>query len=142
MHSITNDLINYTYVTGNSIKNQKCKIQSMWIGEHEENTESDASTWGTGTPQPFPYIMPDTSLPSGCSRVLCLYACVCAKSHQSHLTLCNLMDCSLPGSSVQGILQARTLEGIAVPSSRGPSQPRDQTCISCISCIGRRLLYH
>ena len=71
-----------------------------------------------------------------------LYACVCAKSHQSHLTLCNLMDCSLPGSSVHGILQARTLEGIAVPSSRGPSQPRDQTCISCISCIGRRLLYH
>ena len=142
MHSITNDLINYTYVIGNSVKNQKDKIQSMWVGEHREYTESDASTWGTGTLHPFPHIMPDTSLLSGCSRVLCLYACVCAKSHQSHLTLCNLMDCSPPSSSVHGILQARTLEGVAVTFSRGSSQPRDQTCISYTSCIGRRVLYY
>ena len=38
---------------------------------------------------------------------------------QSCLTLCNLMDCSLPGSSVSGILQARILEWIAMPFSRG-----------------------
>ena len=35
------------------------------------------------------------------------------------------MDCSLPGSSVHEILQARTLEWVAMPSSRGSSQPRD-----------------
>ena len=44
---------------------------------------------------------------------------------QSCLTLCDPMDCSLPGSSVQGILQARTLEWVALPSSRGSSRPRD-----------------
>ena len=38
---------------------------------------------------------------------------------QSYPTLCNPMDCSLPGSSVHGILQARILEGVAIPLSRG-----------------------
>ena len=65
-----------------------------------------------------------------------------ARAVQSSLTLCNPMDGSLPGSSVHEILQARILEWIAMPSSRGSSQPRDQTCVSYISCIGRQLLYH
>ena len=43
------------------------------------------------------------------------------------LSLCNLMDCGPPGSSVHGILQARILEWVAMPSSRRSSQPRDQT---------------
>ena len=43
---------------------------------------------------------------------------------QSRLTLCNPMDYSLPGSSVQGILQARKLEWVAITFSRGSSQPR------------------
>ena len=46
---------------------------------------------------------------------------------QSCLTLCDPMDCSLPGSSVHGILQAKILEWVAIPYSRGSSQPRDQT---------------
>ena len=41
------------------------------------------------------------------------------------LTLRDSVDCSPPGSSVHGILQARILEWVAKPSSRGPSQPRD-----------------
>ena len=49
---------------------------------------------------------------------------------QSCLTLCNPMDCSLPGSSVHGILQA--MEWVAIPFSRGSSPPRDRTCVSCI----------
>ena len=52
---------------------------------------------------------------------------------QSCPTLCNPMDCSPPGSSVHGILQARTLEWVAIPFSRRSSWPRDQTWISCIS---------
>ena len=52
---------------------------------------------------------------------------------QSYPTLCNPMDCSLPGSSVHGILQARILEWIAIPLSRGSSQPRDWTCVSYIA---------
>ena len=55
---------------------------------------------------------------------------------QSCPTLCNPMDCSLPGSSVHGIFQARILEWVAISFSRGSSQPRDQTPVSCIA--GRR----
>ena len=44
---------------------------------------------------------------------------------QSCPTLCDLMDCSLPGSSVYGILQARIPQWVAMPFSRGSSQPRD-----------------
>ena len=51
---------------------------------------------------------------------------------QSCLTLCNAMDCISPGSSVHGILQARIMEWVAIPFSRGSSQPRDQTSISCL----------
>ena len=46
---------------------------------------------------------------------------------------CNSMDCSLPGSSVHGISQARILEWVAIFSSRGSSQPRDWICVSCIA---------
>ena len=62
-----------------------------------------------------------------------LHACVCAKSLQSCLTLCNPVYYSPPGSSVHGILQARILEWVAMPSSRGSSSPRDRSCISCIA---------
>jgi len=43
------------------------------------------------------------------------------------------MDCSPPGSSVHGILQARVLEWVAIPFSRGSSQSRDQTQVSEIA---------
>ena len=56
--------------------------------------------------------------------------CVRAKSLQLCLTLCNPMNCSPPGSSVPGILQARKLELVAMPSSGGSSQPRDWTQVS------------
>ena len=59
----------------------------------------------------------------------------------SHFILCDPVDCSLPGSPVLGILQARILEWVVMPSSRGSSQPRDQTHISHITCIGRQVLY-
>ena len=48
-------------------------------------------------------------------------------------TLCNPMDCSPPGSSVHGILQARELEWAAISFSRGSSQPRDRTQVSHIA---------
>ena len=52
------------------------------------------------------------------------------------------MDCSPPGSFAHGIFQTRILEWLAISSSRGSSQPRDQTCVSWVSCIGRQILYH
>ena len=52
------------------------------------------------------------------------------------------MDCSLPGSSVYGVFQARILEWVAMPSSRGSSWPRNWTHVSYVSCIGRWALSH
>ena len=52
------------------------------------------------------------------------------------------MDCSPPGSSVLGISRARVLECVAISSSRASSWPRDWTQVSCVSCIGRQVLYH
>ena len=51
------------------------------------------------------------------------------------------MDCTLPGSSVHKIFQAKILESIAISSSKGSSLPRYWTHVSCISCIGRWILY-
>ena len=48
------------------------------------------------------------------------------------------MDYNLPGPSIHGILQARMLEWVAMPSSKGSSGPRDQTQVSCSSCIAGR----
>ena len=55
------------------------------------------------------------------------------KVAQSCPTLCNHMDCSLPGSSAHGILQARILQWVAIPFSRESSQPRDRTQVSHIA---------
>ena len=52
-------------------------------------------------------------------------------SHFGHVRLCDPMDCSLPGSSVHGTLQARILEWVAMSSSRRSFWFRDQTCVYC-----------
>jgi len=69
-----------------------------------------------GDQKPFP------SLPKVKSKVLITQSCP---------TLWKSMDCSPPGFSVHGIFQARILEWVAISSSRGSSQPRDQTQVSC-----------
>ena len=56
--------------------------------------------------------------------------------------LCDPVDCSPLGSSVHGISQSRILAWVAIISIRGSSRPRDQTCVSCSSCISRQVLYH
>ena len=65
---------------------------------------------------------------------------LCAKSLQLCLILCDPMDSHLPDSSVHGIFQARILEWVAMPSSRGSSQPRDGTRVSYVSCISRQII--
>ena len=57
---------------------------------------------------------------------------------ESCLTLCDPMDHSPPGSSVHVIFQARVLEWVAISPLRVPSQSRDQTCVTCVSCIAGR----
>ena len=63
-------------------------------------------------------------------EVVSVCAFVCAQSIHLWSTLWNPMDCSPPDSSVHGILQARILEWVAMPFSRGSSQSRDQTWVS------------
>ena len=74
----------------------------------------------------------------GFSEAMCLGLCVLAA--QSCPTLCDPMDYSPPGSSIHWILQARTLEWVAISFSRVSSQPRDQNQVSCLHC--RQILYH
>ena len=62
-------------------------------------------------------------------------AYACAQLFHSCPTLCDPMDCSPPGSSVHGVLQARILEWVSISCSRGSSRPRDWTWVSCVSCI-------
>ena len=71
-----------------------------------------------------------------CILILCVCVHTCT---QSCLILCDLINCSPPCSFVHGIFQARTLEWAAISSSRGSSQPRDRTWVSCVSCTGRRI---
>ena len=78
--------------------------------------------------------------PLDCSQPgssVCVCVCMCAKLLLSCPTPWDPMDCNLPGSSVCEILQARTLERVAISFSRGSFQPRDGTGISSVSCFGR-----
>ena len=68
-----------------------------------------------------------------CTPKECEVSSGTVKVAQLCLPLCDPVDCSLPGSSVRGILQARILEWVAVPFSRGSSRPRDQTQVCHIT---------
>ena len=61
------------------------------------------------------------------------------KSNWTELNWTELMDCNLPNSSVDGIIQARIPEWVAMPSARVSSQLRDWNRISCVSCTGRQV---
>ena len=63
----------------------------------------------------------------------CVFTLLCCAQSLSRVRLCDLMDCSPPGSSVYGILQARILEWVAISFSRASSQPKDSTQVSHIA---------
>ena len=73
-------------------------------------------------------------LPNTITRALCSVTVVVSDC----IDCCNPIDCSPPGSSVHGILQTRIVEWIAMPFSKGSSQPRGQDRVSCISYIAGR----
>ena len=79
--------------------------------------------------------------PGECNMLDLHSVCVCMLSRSVVSDSCDPKDCSPPGSSVHGILQARLLQWVAISSSRASSRPRDLTCVSCTSCIGRKILY-
>ena len=91
-----------------------------WLGAHRSNTSATAHTV---------YLQ---------ERLVWALMCAYVLSHFSRVWLFETLWC---GSSVHGILQARVLEWVAMPSSSGYSQSRAWTHISYVSCIGRRVLY-
>ena len=96
-------------------------------GAKQFNTERKVySTNGTGMKR-YPYRKRNAYI-----LTLYLYAVLCLVT-QSSPTLYNPMVCSLPGSSVHGIIQARILEWVVYPFSRESSQPRNRTRVSCIA---------
>ena len=68
----------------------------------------------------------------GCILHCCVLVCLVVAN------LYDTIDCSPPGFSVHRILQSRRLHWVAISSSRGPPRLRDQTCVSCVSCIAGR----
>ena len=83
-----------------------------------------------GTPPPALAMLTNSSFQLHCHHFLYEY---CALVTQSCLTLCDSVNYSPPGSSVQGISQARILEWVAIPFSRAFPQPRDRSQVSCIA---------
>ena len=67
--------------------------------------------------------------------------CVCVHPLCCSVTHCDLMDCSLPGSSVHGIFQARILGWVAISYSMGSSRPKGWNQIYCVSCTGSLILH-
>ena len=114
--------------------------------------DSPGKSTGVGNHFLLQGILPTWELNPGllqCRRILChlshqgsprLILCACYVA-QSCPTLWNPVGCSPPGSSVHGILQARILERVAMPSSRGSSPPRDQTWVSCLTRFSSCQLY-
>ena len=84
---------------------------------------------------------PPLCLKNLCWPSFCVCECMRGKSFVG-LTLCDPVNHSLPGPSVQGILQARIMEWVATPSSRGSSLPKDRTHVPYIFCVGRWAFYH
>ena len=79
-----------------------------------------------------------SDLAAAAAATICAYMLNCFRC----VWLCNPVDHSPQGSSIHGILQARILEWVAMPSSRRSFQPRDQRHVSYVSWIGKRVLYY
>ena len=113
---------------------------------------ADLTTWtvrkGGETQSPPPFDPPcvqsfhSLSKPLHLGVTLRRDSVMCVRVCFSRVCPCDPVDCSPPGSSVQGILQARMLEWVAMPSSRASSPPRDRTCVSSDYCIAGGFFYH
>ena len=112
-----------------------------WFSAHQRwrGQKSSAGTVQLGHRGRWPWGASKVGLRRWLYHLFLPSVCVHAKLLQSCPTECYTMDCSKPGSSVYEILQARVLEWVAMPSSRGSSQHRDQ---SQVSCIATHIFYH
>ena len=124
-HSTVGNLLNQAHklLVRGPFRGQVCWVTNVPSPAASIDTNTSPATWGGKDSS--------ESAKTDSNRAWNMCACVHAKSLQSCPTLSDPMDCSPPGSSVHGILQARILEWIAMPFSRGSSRSRDRTCTSC-----------
>ena len=153
VHGVTKSqtqLSNWTELNWMVVCSKK-KKKKMWAahqGSHEKQQSPREGLWNSLI---LPAQWEGSSSQAGDRLGLCSRGCP-AHFHPRYVHACLLtqscptlydpMDCSLPGSSVHGILQARILDWVAMPFSRGSSGPRSQTQVSSISHMGRWILYH
>ena len=124
----------YFYFMGRKLSREKLRNMTQLVG-------AGARIWTRSNILSNSHLLP-IELPLPYRGCMCVCVCVCVCVHaQSCPTLCDPMDCSLFGFSVYGIFQARILERVAISFTRGSSSPRDWTHVSCVSCIGRQVLY-
>ena len=117
---------------------KRCQVLTHWSGDgvqlsvlYVSGSQKEEWAPGNATRSTSVFSAPELLSPWGHSpHILSL----------GRLLLYDAVDCSPPGCSVHGTLQARILEWVAVPFSRGSSRPRDRTLISYISCLAGSLL--
>ena len=108
-------------------------IENIWnVFVSETDAFAYTSILVTCSPVPLVYVCVWTN------AILSQSVCACVFSR---IWLCDPKDCSPPGSSVLGISQARILEWVVIPYYKESSWSRNQTHVSCISCIGRWIFY-
>ena len=102
---------------------------ATWEALHSPSVPTTIQHRGNWCSKFFPSYITFTNLRTSYkwNHMVCTILCL------SCLPLCNPMDCSPWDSSVHGILQARILEWVAIPFSRGSSQPKNWTQVSCIA---------
>ena len=102
------------------LDHQICLLRNLYVGQ-EATVKTDMEQW-TGSKLGKEYVKAVY-----CHPAYLTYMQSESESEvsQSYLTLCDPMDCSLPGFSIRGIFQARILEWVAISFSRRSSQPRD-----------------
>ena len=106
---------------------QKLSLSPLYFNKTLLHKSSEQSSLVSGPGLNSPPGAKNPSVFAWFNNNLSVIRCACSKSLQSSPTLCNPMDCSSPGHSVNGILQARVLKWVAIFSSRGSSWPRDWT---------------
>ena len=125
------------WLESESVTGQSCPtLATPWAVAHQVplSMEFSRQEYWSGLPFPPPGDLPDPGMEPR------FPACRQIPYHLSHQG--SPMDCDLPGFSAHGIFQARILEWGAISYCRRSSWPRDQTWVSCVSCIGRQSLYH
>ena len=126
--------------TSPDVPNHLCFPDFLYVTEHPWRESLSRTTCITLSSRSLLIFLKWLSAPPGIHSgwklstiMLSCFSCV---------LVCNPVDCSPPGYCVHGILQARILEWVAMPSSRGSSWLRDRTHVSYFSCTGRWVLYH